>query len=415
MSGRVHAEGDLETGAVAARVDPLGRDLARAFSAVVESVPGGPHRPTTLARRLEMSRVIVSRLLNAIVREDPREVLEHVPGPESLRVVTRLARRAGASAAAVDEASEVVERFARVIREDFGTRSAFNAAIAAREGGTGPVKAGRYQVFMGMRQILGVEAETWLTSMLFAPSRKDPSQLETTTIHGALGMRVLRPDARVQFVFGPPVAPAVGAGEESPLSEGRVDLREFCRNEPAPLATRLMGGQLVHRLVHRRVGRNSTVDMLAVSHNARGARRYAAPGRPKGGLVVFPDVPVKMMVCDCLLHEEAFPGSTPELMVFNPGARGPANPVDPLREIDRVEVPEVAEVVGKRPDRFEVAEVPRYAGMLERVSREFGWSLSEFRVIRVRMVYPVHGFQFVIAMEAPPGPGPEASRPGSRS
>lgn len=403
-AGPGSALGDGHPDGVLERAETLGRDLTAAFQHVLAAIPGSPHRPTTLARQLGLSRVIVSRLLNAIAQEDPCDVLEQVPGPESLRTLLRAAAGLGIPAEGTREAAEVIDRFARLIRDDFGTRSAFNAAITPRRP---RAKArfdhsSRYQVYMGMRQVLGVEAETWLTSMFFAPVAGDPEALSVTTIHGALAMRRLRADVNVYFTFGPP-RPAAAGGAVSAVP---IDLREFCTNEPAPLETTQAGGQLVHRLTHDRLGRLSTVDMLAVSHNPRGTRRYAAPDRPRGGLVVFPDVPVKTLICDAIMHEDAFPGADPELIVYNPGARGPANPCDASRDIDRVSVDESILTPGRRADRFDLAEVPRYAGMVERVFEAMRMPADRFRVHRLRMSYPVHGFQFVMAFDAPPRPAP---------
>jgi hypothetical protein len=397
MMGNVDADG------LQARIDALGREMSGAFQRLFDAIPGAPHRPTALAQRTGLSRVTISRLLNAIARPAPNEVLEQVPGPESLRALVRAAAGLGVTDPLIDETNRVIDTFAGLIRRDFGTRSAFNAAITPQhpELKTRFTNASRYQVYMGMRQILGVEADTWLTCMFFAPGQVDPDALAVTTIHGALGMRRLRPDANVYFTFGPP---GQAAGANPPIAPVTVDLREFCANDPAPLESRIAAGQVVHRLTHDRLGRLSTVDMLAVSHNAKGSRRYGTPERPRGGVVVFPDVPVKTLICDAIIHDDVFPGSHPELIVYNPGAHGPANPCDPSRDIDRVEVVERIETLGKNEDRFKIAEVPHYAGMVDRVCREIGHAPSNFSAFRLRMAYPVHGFQFVMAFDAPPKP-----------
>jgi len=384
------------------RIRELGSDLGGAFRALFGSVPGSPHRPSALARDLGLSRVIVSRLLGAIECDDPFEVLERVPGPDSLRGVTSAACVAGAPEGEAGSADDAVDRFASMIREEFGTRAAFNAALSSHrpEMQKRLVLAGRYQVYQGMRQILGVEADTWLTSMMFVPSSDDKDAIDVTTIHGALGMRRLRQDVGVHFSFGPPGREDAEEG----ISRGAVDLREFYSHEPAPIESAMQGGQLVHRLAHDRLGRQSTVDMLAVSHNANGSHRYATPERPRAGVIVFADVPVRTLVCDALVHEDVFAGSVPELMVFNPGSRGPANPLDQSRQIDRVDVPELIESLSSSAEQFALDEVPRYGEIVGRVCEQLGQDPSRFRVHRLRMSYPVHGFQFVMAFDAPQKP-----------
>ena len=395
--------GTLDVSRLDSEVRPLGRDLGRAMVALIETIPGGSKRPTLLARRTGMNRVIASKLLSAISRDDPYEVLQQIPGPDSLRVVTRAAAMLGVPDAQVDDANETIDRFSSLIRR-FGTRSALNAAISPHSDGLQRhfEHAGRYSIYQGMRRILGVEADTWLTSMLFVPSPDDQRSLDITTIHGAVGMRRLRPDVSVYFTFGPPYATRDDAPD---LAREPFGLEEFYTHAPANLESRQTGSQLVHMLASDTLGRRAKVDMLAVSHNRHGSGRYRDPDRPRRGVAVFADVPVKTLLCDALVHESVFPDSTPELIVYNPGARGPANPNDPNRDIDRVDVPEQIEAVGKVPERFDVPEVARYDEMIERVCTRIGHDPREFRVFRLRMAYPVHGFQFVVAFNAPPAPG----------
>jgi len=381
-------------------VRPIGQALADSLREMIDAIPGAPHRPTALARRVGVNRVIASKLLNAIDRPDPYAVLQHIPGPDSLRVITRAATQLDVPTHNVKRANEAIESFSTVIRR-FGTRGALNAAISPHSSGAQQQQfehSSRYHVYKGMRQILGVEADTWLTSMFFTPSDEDRQFLEVTTMHGALSMRRLRSDVKVYFTFGPPY-PAPDTTPEAMKSP--FGLEEFYTNAPATLDSHVANGMLVHRLASEMLGRQSAVDMLAVSHNPRGSRRYAAPDRSRGGVAIFVDIPVKTLICDAIMPKEVFPDSDGELIVYNPGARGPANPNDPQRDIDRITVPERIERLGYAPDRFDLAEVPRYADMVTHVCTQMGRAPDEFRVYRLRMAYPINNFQHVLAFEAP--------------
>lgn len=380
------------------RVRSVAEDLLGSMGGLLEAIPGSPHRPSALARRLGMSRVILSRAMGAAECGDALEALERFPGPDSLRSIVEAAKEAEEiDAKVIARVSDAIDRFAGLIRDDFGTRAALSAALSAQspELQSRLVMGGRYQVYQGMRQILGVEADTWLTSMMFAPSREDPEMLEVISVHGPLGMRRLRSDVGVHFTFGPP-----GRGDGEELSPDEMDLSPFYEHDAARIESRVEGGQIVYTLADDRLGRNSAVDMLALSRDPRGSRRYATPERPRGGSVVFPDVPVKTMICDVLIDEDAYAGRAPELLVFNPGARGPANPADPSRAIDRVDVPETVESLGLGLERAALPEVPRYIEMVRGVSARFGRDPERLRVFRLRMSYPVQGFQFVLAFDA---------------
>lgn len=383
---------------------PLGDRLRSALASLVTALPPGPRTPTALARRLGINRVIASRLLNAIVRPDPLEVIQRLPGPESLRTIVRGCAELGVPRELTSTADDAIDDFAGAIGTLFGTRDALHAAISSQ---SGLLQArfeldSRYHVFKGMRQVLGIEAETWLTCMFFAPTLDDDVHLDVTTIHGALGMRRLRPDANLTFTFGPPYHEP---GARSDPSRSSIDLRPYYTRAPAPLETDLVDGRLHHRLIHDALGRDAVVDMLAVSHNARGSQRFAPAARPRRGAAIFVDVPAKLLVCDVLVHETVFPGVTPELLVYVPGARGPADPNDPRRDIDRISVQDRVVAVAAGADRFDLPEVPRYGAMVDLVSRAIAHPPESFRVFRLLMPYPVHGFQFVVAFDAPMAPG----------
>jgi hypothetical protein len=390
----------LDLSALDAHAGAVGQELGDALRELLESVPGGPHKPTALARRLGVHRVIVSRLISAIASDDPYELLQRVPGPESLRVVANGARALEASPELIDRAAGAIERFASLIRQDFGTRGALNAAISPQSAAmnTRFEQSSRYHVYKGMRQILGVEAQTWITSMIFVPNPADDEAVAVTTIQGAIGMRRLRPDAKAYFTFGPPYH---AAGEAPDLSKSPVGLQDLYTHAPARLETHMAGTQLVHRLADERLGKRALADMLAVSHGAKASRRYGTPERRYSGMVVFTDIPVKTLVCDAIVHDDVFPGVTPEFRVYKPGTRGPANPNDPTRAIDLIDVPERLEVLEKHPDRFDLPGVPNYDAMIARVCDQIGVRTGVLRVYRVRIVYPVPGFQHVLAFAAP--------------
>ncbi len=404
---------------VDARIRPVGSRLAHSLQALLEAIPGAPHKPTPLSRRLGMNRVTTSRVLNAITQADACEVLQRLPGPESLRALTEGAARLSVEERLIEQAADAIRRFEELIREEFGTRGALNAAISPAHPETDLrfAQSSRYQAFKGMREVLGVSAETWLTCMLFAPDASSPDMLSISSIQGALGMRRLRPDVEVYFTSGRPRRPVE---DPAALRAEPVDLSDLYTNQPAALETHVAGGQLVHRLAHYELGRRALVDMLIVSHEDRAARRYATAERPLGGAIVVPDVPVKTLLFDVLLHAGAFAGATPELFVYRCSPLGAANPCDASRDVDRVPTPERIESPTDAATRFDVQEIPHYAAMIERVARLASLEPQALRVFRFKILYPLYGFQYVMAFPAPQRPSsscdaPSYSRPSPRA
>ncbi|QQS09147.1 MAG: hypothetical protein IPK69_00505 [Phycisphaerales bacterium] len=370
------------------------------MSNVVAKAGAGNPRPTSLAAKLGLSRVTLSKLLGALQKKSPDEVLEAIPGPESLRGVVTSAATHGMDRAIAVEALAAIDQFDALIREQFGTRAALHAAIGGRSNTLRArvSQTARADVFKGMRHILGVEAETWLTCMFFEPVNDDPDSVAITNVHGAIAMRRLRSDTSVCFSFGPP--------PQDPHSPGNVDqspvsLQQFYANEPATLESTRVGGQIIHTLADNALGKDQLRDMLVVSRQSKGPKRFAADGSRLRGVSLFVDVPARNLVCDAIVHNDIFPSAAPQLIVYNPGARGPANPNDPARDSDRVVVTETVEDLSAAEDRFTIDEIPRYADIINHTSRQLGRSLDQFRVYRLRMAYPVVGLQYVVAFAAP--------------
>jgi len=388
------------------KIRGIGRDLAETLRMVINAIPGSPHRPTEFAQRLGLSRVISSRLLSSTAKADPFEVAHLIPGPESLRSLLRAAVSVHVSGELIDEAESAVRRFERLIRDDFGTRSALDAVISsnlpdARERFE---SAGRYSVFKGMSQLLGVEAEVWVTSMLLHPTASDAGRLDVAPIHGALGMRRMRPDVPVHFSFGMPAAkPEAECGEDVAGGIiGLMSLERFYTHAPAQLEVSQESGVVAHSLVGDQYGRQFLVDMLAADHHVAVIPHYGdAEGGKKRGTSVVPDIPVKALVYDVLLHRDVFPQTEPILVVHNIGLRGRANVNDPTRDIDRIETRERIEYLGDDLRRFHAGEIPNYVRMLEQVCEVLGWDARGFRGYRCRIQYPVYGWQISMAFDPP--------------
>ncbi|HCT45095.1 MAG TPA: hypothetical protein DF699_07775, partial [Phycisphaerales bacterium] len=186
--------------------DQIGQELATNLNLVLTEIEGCSMRPTDIARVLDTSRVMVSRLLSAIRKDDPIERLTRIPGPETLRSIVRAAGQHGVEAEHINAAEKAIEAFDELIREQFGTRSALNAALS----NTNPnarskfEQSSRYQVFKGMSQIVGAQSNLWLTTMMLTPSNDQPDGIDISTIHGTSGLRRLRPDTPIRFVYGVP-------------------------------------------------------------------------------------------------------------------------------------------------------------------------------------------------------------------
>ena len=379
-------------------------DLAQTLNAVIDAVSERPVNVSALGRKLGLNRVTISKLLSAINSGSADELLAIIPGPESLRAAVSASEKQGVGFSVSTAAYEAIDAFAAMIRDQYGTRAALNAALGKDSPRLSERVANnsRADVFNGMRRIIGVEAQVWVNAMIFLPSTADNTVIETTTLHGALGIRRLRPDTPFYFVFG---SPFVEPGRDGrTLTASPLNLREFYTHEPATLESAMLGQQLCHRLVHDQLGKDAVVDTLVVSHDTKGSKRYADEKSTLRGMSLVMDLPVRTLVFDVIVHESLYPGSDAEIFVYKPGARGPSNPNDPSSERDRIPVAETVERAAHGLAAFDVPEVPRYAEMIERVCDTADYDINRFRTYRLMMQYPLTGFQYTMAFRAPMPP-----------
>lgn len=392
------------------RANALGEELKRTISKVLDQLACGQNGPSAIAEALGLSRVILSRLLNALDRDSFLEVLHRVPGPESIRGFLVAAGKQGVSESAIRAAHQAVDGFEVFIREVFGTRSALDAFLSANspEARDRFEMSGRQAVFKGMSELHGARAETWLCSLVVTPGEGGVDRPDILAVHGALGVRQLRPDVTVCFGY---LGPAGKQGQDPAqtsrkLAMGKVDLEQFYANPPAPLDITEIGGVPTWVLQHTMPGRNSLVDMLRVDH-ARSAkpgdgtagRDTADASKPVRSLWALVDLPSTKLLFDVILAPELASRYAPSIRVYDTAIRGIVDPKDASRTIDRRTASEHVESLGTDLTQLNCEELPRYAEMTEYACRRCGLDLSGYEAFRLRVQYPVYGWQFCMMFD----------------
>lgn len=384
----------------------IARALATSLRRVFAEIPDAPQRPSALAAHLSVSRVLISRTLGAIALTNPLDTLQRVPGPETLRGIVEAAVTQGVPQPTADAAIDAIEQFSRIIRDSFGTRSALNAAISANQPDMQRRLEldSRYRVFKGMRELRGVEAATWLSTTFVTRSHDNPDMLSATVLQGFIALRRLRNDIPVTFAFDAIGAVANAHTDAVDVPSSTLSLEDLYTNKPAVLDVDNVGGKMMYRLRQSGLGKHALTDMLAMVRVPAWRSRFARPERPLVGPFAQPTAPVKLLVFDLLAPAGTFTEESPLLSVYAPSMRGAANPNDAWRDIDRAAVPETVEIYKPGEQSFEMPEIPNYRRMLTRVAGEMRQDLDALQLYRVRMAYPVFGFQFVISLHLPPGP-----------
>jgi hypothetical protein len=414
MSTEVHTEKSAAPPEprVETRIATVGSALASEFGNVLEAIPGGHYGPAELARTLGIDKVLASRLLKAVRRKDPMAVLHLIPGPEPLRRVLRAAAKRNVSAERIAAAREAVDGFETLIRREAGDRSALTAMISAwlPEARAEFELRRKQAAFRAMSQLKGAAMETSLATVLLHPS-EDAQHLDIVWLFGLLGVQRLRPGSGVRFASrrlakeGAPRLPRTLDGVPVEGFDG-LRLDEFCSSPPARLNVHHVGDVVHYTLGDDGFGPRFTTDLVFAEVNRAELARYLPPEqRRKRHVFAEVSTPVKVLVFDALLRDDVFPGSEPALFIYDTTFDGVADVNDPTRDIDRLDLCESIQPLGRGITKFRTTEVPRYAELLRHVCVKLGWDGKRFRGYRCRIDYPIYGTQVAMAFDAPPPGG----------
>ena len=388
----------------------VGRELALAMRGVLDAIPGQPHRPIQLAKTLGLKKDLTSRVLKATRKKDPMAITHFMPGPEALRRLLSAAEKKRVPADVVERAAEAVGRFDHLIRRFAGDRNALDGIIAAwlTDARAKVELLSKQAVFKGMSTIKGAAADINLCTNIICPA-SNGKRLDAVIITGLLGLKRMRPGALVKFVERPIHAPddnMVETLDGQPVESLRgLTLDQFCSAPVAEFDVRREGNVVHYVLSNEGVGCASAVDILVAVMSRSCLTRYQTMDNPrKRGPFAVVGTPVKELIIDTLLHEDAYPGSEATLVIHDTVIEGSADVNDPGRNIDRLNMLESVRFLGHGPSALRVSEFPHYVDMIRYASGKVGWDAERFRAFRCRISYPIYGSQVHTVFDAPPPP-----------
>jgi hypothetical protein len=388
------------------RIAAVGASLARSLLGVLEAVPRSGHGPQSLATALGLDKVLASRVLKALRSGDPLTTLRLLPGPEPLRRVVRAAARKGAGAGDAAAAMAAVDAFENLIRTHFGDRSLLDAMLSAwvPEARREFELRRKQAAFKAMSQLRGVQADVLAATVLLSPAA-DGEHIDIVWLNQLQGLHRVRPGVRVKLSSrrlskGPTARhPSSLTGEEitgstSPLVES------FCSVPRPRLEVRQVGETVFYLLGEDEYGGDSAVDLVFAEVNRAELNRYVPTGSGRKAYF-FAEVttPAQVLQFDVLVHEDLYPGQDAVLRLYDASFEGVANPNDPARDIDQLDMMESVVQLGKGQRGFRSAELGRYSELVEHVLASTGFDGSRMRGYRCRIDYPLYGSQVVMMFD----------------
>jgi hypothetical protein len=391
---------------VEAKITEVGRDLARAFTGVLDALPGGPPRPQWLARLLGVNIVLTSRLIKAAQQHDPLAVAHIIPGPEPLRRLLRAAEKKKIDPALIQDARAVVDRFERLIESEAGDRSSLDAIISgwlpdARE----KIELlAKQSVYRGISQLLGTACDVEHYSAILYPSAQFPHRADQLWIIATRGLRRVRPGWVVKYETVHSDTPMLTVtGQPLSCLDG-IFLEQFCSKPLPHLHVCHLGDRVQYTLVGDDVGVQSGVDLVhsTLLPGKKPISRGADEPPQKTAVSIGIAMPSKTLVFDLLLHVDIYPGQHPTFNLYRTESDGAVDPNDASRDVDRLDVMESIQPLGQGIAKFRAADTPAYQDMIRYVCEMRAWDVTKLRGYRCRIEYPMYSSQVVFAFDLPP-------------
>ena len=398
------------------RVADVGSLLSQRVKRLIDAVPGQPKGPVELAKAVGVNKVLTSRVLRAIDRDDPVAGLHTMPGPDPIRQLAHLAGKKGVDRRLVREVEDAASAFDNLIRIEAGDRSGFDALLAAWL----PEQRGEFELrrrqaaFKSTSQLRGQQCRTYFTAAFVHPSATKPGVLDIVWVISYLGLQRLRPGVTLKFASRrvPPAQAKgkTGSAKSKPrqletLDGQRVDgydglMVQRYSSEPAPsLAVRPAGEVIHYTLGETGFGPRSVTDLTMVEVG-RGELPAKVSPEHAGALRHFfaeVNVPSKQMIFD--LYLAGVDGEqTPTLHIYDTAFEGIASVNDRARDIDRLETSDRIEPI---TEDSSLPAVPWHDELLDDICTRLGWPRDAFTGHRVQIDYPIYGTQATLAYPAP--------------
>lgn len=371
--------------------DVLNR-LRVAARRLMDSSPTPIHRAADLQRALGVDAPLGWQVYRLATASDPFATVLFIPRAGLMNKVLTLSSKQGFSTAAVAAAGEAYREFERFVEEHAGTRSKFDAMIAAygRESSGQIQTKHRGAAFRANAQVWGVETRTDYRAALWHSGSK-PGWQHAAFISGQVDLRHLRPTAVLGLRRGFLIRQN---GEKSRPANQTTLLEAFC-SSPCPHIETLEMGDRFEEVLHSNNAGAEPVTFFGHqafldSNNGQKQRSW--------DIRVLASVPSKLLVIDMLL-----PRGWADPESVQASTHGDlADPRGVYENAAAFTLPAQEDVVylGSEIERTYTPDVPRCPEILASVLATRGWSESVFDIFRCRVRYPILHSMIMIAVQA---------------
>jgi hypothetical protein len=169
--------------------------------------------------------------------------------------------------------------------------------------------------------------------------------------------------------------------------------------QPAQLEIVQHDDRVLYLLSPNGHGPNAEADFVIAELNRNEFDLRDAPRSGPSFFTHLTQTPTRLGVLDVILHADLAPRLTPELHCYRNIGEPQARPLDPAREVDRIEPTEPLQHWHGDVASLRLPGLPRYGELLGDVFGRLGWRMDGVHQYRVEFAYPVPGTQVALVFK----------------
>jgi hypothetical protein len=239
---------------------------------------------------------------------------------------------------------------------------------------------------------------------MFYPSPKVPGRADQVWTVFTRGLRRVRPGLIVNYDMIHTSGPMLTIfGEPVEGLEGLL-LEPFCTKPLPELQVTHLRGRTQYTLSGDEVGVQSAVDLVHVTllEGKRELHRASGEAPRKTTMAVGFATPSRIGIFDVPLHDDVYPGQQPTLHLYRAIPGSVSDPNDPGRDVDRLDMIESIQPLGRGVAKFRSAENPVYLDMLKYICEQRRLDPGALRGFRCQIKFPVFSSELMMAFDLPP-------------
>ncbi len=363
-------------------------------------------KPQEVARRYKLNKNLTWKVAKIMQTEDAYSAVPLIPGAAGFEILLEAMSKAGAPADVVARVRAAAEGFDRMIEIHTGDRATLELALDSM-GGERPLEMSRKLAYRGNSGIWGIQSEVRVTTQFLAPNKHDPSLLDAALVGGFTRIRRLRPVPRwpvFQLLRYNDDGSTPNRVEPMPIEESSDDsqawmMRSFCDGAETPMHVVDSASGTTYEIGDGPVGKTGEFSCFFGYTEQGVVSRYRDEHNQFGELYSTVSIPTETLMFDLIVHKNLTEVVNAEVELHGRlwGNTDVGLPASKLPCADRV----LDLGVGAN---LATPLVPRYSEMVRTVQERAGWNPSEFRCLRLVMMYPPMPSTAVLRYELPEGP-----------